>query len=122
MEKDESRERVFKARVARERAAAGNRRVRFSKALRQEAVELLATSGARRCEFAKEMGLSSTSLQRWELLFQVRGQDAHQPGAFQRVTIASSPAAADVELIFPSGARLVGLSWQQVRELLGVSA
>ena len=95
--------------------------MRFSKWLRQEAVDLLAISGRTRDEFAKEMGLAATSLQRWMLLHRVRELDVAPAGDFQRVTIESPVATADLAIVFPSGARLIGLSWQQVQELLGVS-
>ena len=39
--------------------------MRFSKALRDEAVELAPSSGKRREQFATQMGIGKTSLQRW---------------------------------------------------------
>ena len=122
MANEDSRERVFKTRVARERAAAGERRIRFSKWVRQEAVELLVASGAKRAEFAKEMGLATTSVQRW-----LRAVDAKKPGprearGFRRMTVESQAGTSQLEVVFPSGARLTGLSLQQVRELLGASS
>ncbi len=119
MENDRTREQVLKARVARERAMArkrGKRRVRFSMAVRQEAVALAATSGRGRDQFALEIGISKTGLQRWR-----------RTGAalFRQVKVESERAATEDQLlaiVFPSGARLAGLSWEQVRQLLGVSA
>ena len=123
MANDESRERVLKARVARERAAAGERRVRFSKWVRQEAVELVVASGTSRDRFALEMGIGKTSLQRW--VRAVHGRKPSQergPAEFHHVVVASPAPAAQVAISFPSGARLVGLSWEQVLQLLGVTA
>jgi hypothetical protein len=119
MENDRAREQVLKARVARERAIArkrGKRRVRFSMAVRQEAVALAATSGRAQDQFALEIGISKTGLQRWR-----------RPGAapFRQVKVESESAATEdqgLAIIFPSGARLTGFSWEQVRQLLGVSA
>jgi transposase-like protein len=123
MANDESRERVLKARVARERAAAGERRVRFSKWVRQEAVELVTASGTSRDRFAQEMGIGKTSLQRWVRAIhgRKRGQQRATP-AFHHVVVASPAPATQVAVVFPSGARLVGLGWEQVLQLLGVSA
>jgi transposase-like protein len=121
MANDESRERVFKARVARERAAAGERRIRFSKWVRQEAVELLVASGAKRGEFAKEMGLATTSVQRWLRAVDAKKGPRYEARGFRRMSVEGHTGAGQLELVFPSGARLIGLSWQQVRELLGAS-
>ena len=118
MENERSREQVLKARVARERAMArkrGKRRVRFSMAVRQEAVALAATAGRARDQFALEIGISKTGLQRWR-----------RTGAalFRQVKVESECEATEelLAIVFPSGARLTGISWEQVRQLLGVSA
>lgn len=85
--------------------------------VRQEAVELAAASGRARDQFALAMGISKTGLQRW--------MTARRSGAaFHHVTVESESAATQSETVvitFPSGARLTGLSWDQVRQLLGVS-
>jgi transposase-like protein len=111
MANDESRERVLKARVARERAAAGARRVRFSKWVRQEAVELVAAAGMSREQFAQEMGIGKTSLQRW--VRAVHGRKRGQQRAateFHHVVIASPAPASQFAISFPFGARLVGMA------------
>src|SRR5688572_26294720 len=120
MPNDTSREQVLKARITRERATArrrGKRRVRFSMVVRQEAVELAAASGRARDQFALDIGISKTGLQRW--------MTARRSGAaFHHVTVESESAATQGETVaitFPSGARLTGFSWEQVRQLLGVS-
>ncbi|HKO91185.1 MAG TPA: hypothetical protein VJU61_08535 [Polyangiaceae bacterium] len=119
MENDKAREQVLKARVARERAMArkrGKRRVRFSMAVRQEAVALAATSGRARDQFALEIGISKTGLQRWR-------RTGTAP--FRQVKVEGECEATEEELlaiVFPSGARLTGLRWEQLRQLLGVSA
>src|SRR4051812_1304712 len=117
MENDRTREQVLKARVARERATArkrGKQRVRFSMAVRQEAVDLAATCGRARDQLALEIGISKTALQRWTAL--------RRSGAavFRRLEVESTTTDSQVPVIlFPSGARLTGLSWEQVCQLLG---
>ena len=121
MEDDKSKEQVLKARVARERAAArkrGKKRVRFSLAVQREAVELAAASGRARDAFALDMGLSKTALHRGAKAGQGRA------GAFHHVKVEVRSAGTEAEplsVVFPSGARLIGISWEQVRRLLGVS-
>lgn len=122
MEDDKSKEQDLKARVARERAAArkrGKKRVRFSLEVQREAVELASASGRARDAFALDMGLSKTALQRWAKAGPRRG------GAFHHVKVevgSTGTETAPLVVVFPSGARLIGVSWEQVRQLLGVSA
>jgi hypothetical protein len=121
MEDDRSKEQVLKARLARERATArkqGKQRVRFSLAVRREVVDVAAASGRPREQFALDIGLSKTSLQRWARSSQRR------TAAFHHVKVekaTSGPKAEPLVIVFPSGARLTGLGWEQVRQLLGVS-
>lgn len=127
MSNDKSREQALKARVASEREAAGKRRVRFSQWVRQEAVELVVGSVLPRDRFAQEMGIGKTSLQRWVRDAPSGKKSTPQSGRskLRRVEIqASTPPAnvAGLELVFPSGARLVGIGWADVRQLLGVPA
>ena len=83
--------------------------------VRQEAVELAAVSGRARGQFALDIGISKGALQRWT---------TSRRAAFHHVKVESEVAATESEVFaisFPSGARLAGLSWEQVRQLLGVS-
>jgi transposase-like protein len=117
MENDRSKEHILKARLARERATArkrGNKRVRFSLAARQEAVELAAVSGRSREQFALDLGISKTALQRWT-------STRRSGAAFHHVKVETAATeSVVVAIVFPSGAQLTGLSWEQVRQLLGV--
>ena len=91
--------------------------MRFSMVVRQEAVDLAATSGRARDRLALEIGISKTALQRWTAM--------RRSGAavFRRVEVESTATDSQgLVILFPSGARLTGLSWEQVRQLLGVSA
>jgi hypothetical protein len=121
MENERPREQVLKARVAGELAAArkrGKQRVRFSMMLRQEAVDLAAASGRARDQFALDIGISKTVLRRWMTTLQRRAP------AFHHVKVQSESAATPGEsfaVVFPSGARLTGITWEQVRQLLGAS-
>lgn len=85
--------------------------------VRQEAVDLVATSGRARDQLALEIGISKTALQRWTTLRRTSA------AAFRRVKVESEKAATEdsvLELVFPTGVRL-GIRWEQVRQLLGVS-
>jgi hypothetical protein len=110
-----------KARVARERAAVrkcGKKRVRFSLAVQREAVDLAAASGRARDAFPLDEGLSKTELQRWI-------KASRRPvGPFHHVKVGAASADIETErlvVVFPSGALLIGVSWEQIRQLLGVS-
>jgi transposase-like protein len=119
MEGDKATEQGLKARLAAERSAArrrGKKRVRFSLAVRREAVELAAASGRSREAFALDLGLSKTALQRWVKSSQYRAGFHHV-----KVEEPRTEPAAELVLVFPSGARLIGVSWEHVRQLLGVS-
>jgi transposase-like protein len=126
MTDDKSREQMLKARVASERAAAGRRRVRFSPWVRREAVELAVASGVPRDRFSQEMGIGKTSLRKWIRAAQSSGAARRGEGArFRPVKVQSStePASGNMlAIVFPSGARLVGLSVAELRQLLGVTA
>jgi transposase-like protein len=120
-----SREQVLKARVATERAAAGRRRVRFSPWVRREAVELAVASELPRDRFSAEMGIGKTSLRKW-----ISGAQSRRPAGgikgskFRQVKVQSStqPSSADTfAIVFPSGARLVGLRLAELHQLLGVA-
>jgi len=121
MEDTKSKEQVLKAQLARERAAArkrGKKRVRFSLAVRRDAVELAAASERAREAFALDMGLSKTALQRWAKASRRRAAAFHHV----KVEVGSTVTEAEpLVVVFPSGARLIGVSWEQVRQLLGVS-
>ena len=125
MANDKSREQALKARVASEREAAGKRRVRFSKWVRREAVELAVACGTPKDRFAEEMGIGKTSLRKWI----GAADDAEpvrrsQPPRLRRVAVQTSPLPAGMDsfdLVFPSGARVLGLNDVQLLRLLGVS-
>ena len=131
MEKSTSKEQAIARRVAAERKAAGTQRVRFSVELRRDAAALAAASARSRGEVATTLGLGRTLLQSWVMaehgpVRRKRGA-AKKPGRrkpmLQRVAITATTGAADgsLELVFPSGARLPGLTLKQLRTLLGVS-
>lgn len=107
--------------MAGERAEArkdGKKRVRFSVAVQREAVALALTAGRGRDAFAVDMGLSKTALQKWV-------KASQRPAvAFHHVKVEAASTDIETEplvVVFPSGARLVGVSWAQVCQLLGVS-
>ena len=130
MENSSAKERQLARRVAAERKAAGSRKARFSVELRRDAAALVVASSQPRGEVAKALGLSRTVLQSWVMSEHGRVRKprraVEKPRAkkptLQRFTIASTEAAARreaLDLVFPSGARVVGLTLSQVRALLG---
>lgn len=134
MEDSSSEEEALARRIAKERKAAGKRRVSFSVGLRRQAAALAETSLRPRGEIAATLGLSRSLLQRWVMAEQgvvrpKRGKinAAHETGPhkaeLQRVAISGATTDGDesLQLVFPSGARLAGLTLAQIRSLLGVS-
>lgn len=124
MAKSKAREQALKRRVAEERAAAGNRRVRFSREVRREAVSLVLASGEPRDRFAEAMGIGKSSMQKW-----VARERTAARSKFKRMRLddgagsrTPTPTSRDLVLVFPSGVRLTGLDVAQLRVLLGVSS
>lgn len=120
MTRSKSREQALKLRVAEERAAAGKRRVRFSREVRRAAVALVLASGEPRDRFAEAMGIGKSSMQRW-----FAKERTAVESKFKRMRLqagAGLPPTRELELIFPSGVRLTGLDVVQLRVLLGVAS
>ena len=123
---NKSKQQRLKDRVSAERTAAGEKRVRFSKQVQQEAVELALESKVRRDDLATAIGVGKTSLHKW--IAAVHGSKRRRRGprtTLHRVEITGGAAGGQTEVLrltFPSGVQLSGLSLVQLRMLLGVSA
>jgi transposase-like protein len=119
-----SKQQRLKDRVSTERAAAGERRVRFSKQVQQEAVALAMAAEIPRGELATAIGVGKTSLHKWITAVHGSKRRRRARTKLHRVEITgASPSAQtdELRLTFPSGAQLSGLSLVQLRGLLGVS-
>jgi transposase-like protein len=122
MARSKAREQALKHRVAEERAAAGKRRIRFSREVRREAVALVLASGEPRDRFAEAMGIGKSSMHKW-----VTGERRAGRSKFKRMRLDGGgeprvPTSRDLVLVFPSGVRLTGLDVAQLRVLLGVAS
>jgi transposase-like protein len=121
---DKSKQQRLKDRVSAERIAAGDKRVRFSKQVQQEAVALAVGSKIPRDELATAIGVGKTSLHKWIAAVHGSKRRRRARATLHRVEIAGgSPSgqAEELRLTFPSGVQLSGLSLVQLRILLGVS-
>ncbi len=122
---NKSKQQRLKDRVIAERTAAGEKRVRFSKQVQQEAVALATESKMPRDELATAIGVGKTSLHKWMTAAHGGKRRRGKRSRLHRVEITgSSPGgqAEELRLTFPSGVQLSGLSLAQLRGLLGVVA
>lgn len=123
MQNDELTVESLRVRVGRERQVSGKQRVRFSEALKQDVTRFaLATGwGIDRC--AEALGLSRTGLHRWVRGERPRRKPHLQPARRRLVEteVTEEPRAVatdGLELRFPSGARITGLTFEQLRSLV----
>jgi transposase-like protein len=93
--------------------------------VRREAVELAVASELPRDRFSAEMGIGKTSLRKW-----ISGAQSSRPAGgtkgskFRQLKVQPSmqpPSTDTFAIVFPSGARLVGLRLAELRQLLGVA-
>ena len=122
---NKSKQQRLKDRVIAERAAAGDKRVRFSKQVQQEAVALATESKMPRDELATTIGVGKTSLHKWITAAHRSKRRRGRRATLHRVSITGGSPGGQTEelrLTFPSGVQLSGLSLVQLRALLGVLA
>jgi transposase-like protein len=122
---NKSKQQRLKDRVSAERTAAGEKRVRFSKQVQQEAVALAMAAKIPRDELAVSIGVGKTSLHKWIAAVHGGKRRRGTRAKLHRIEITSGSPSAQTEelrLTFPSGVQLSGLSLGQLRALLGVSA
>lgn len=124
---------VLARKVAAERLAAAPQAVRFSKGLRQQVVAATRLPGQGRKGLAGQLGLSASVIQNWIAMERRASKPVPVPvpvptakpkmtqPRLQRVTVEPSPSSPSggLQLVFPSGVRLIGLTLQQLRELVG---
>ena len=120
MKRIEQRAAALRRRVEKEQRAASGR-VRYSARLREDVVSFIEQSGMSRTRVAELLSLSETGLHRW--LQKSRETVGRDRGTrLQRVeVVADKPSREEqaLELVFPNGARVIGLSIKHVSELLG---
>ena len=120
MKRIEQRAAALRRRVEKEQRAASGR-VRYSARLREDVVSFIEQSGMSRTRVAELLSLSETGLHRW--LQKSRETVGRDRGTrLQRVeVVADNPSREEqaLELVFPNGARVIGLSIKHVSELLG---
>lgn len=108
----------LKRQVVSERSAAGEQRVRFSKGLRAEVVKLVGQRGSQE-QVAQALGLGRTTIHTWVATARTKSQKV-EPAKLERVVVrdATVTVSSKLELVFPSGARVLGLGIEQLAELL----
>jgi transposase-like protein len=125
---EEARAEALKRRVQQERETSGSRRARFSKELKQEVAELLNTRGWGHRRASKALGLSESSIHRWaeKIAPRAKNQPIDGKSNFKKATIVEAaakhtlvaPSVGELRLEFECGARVTGLTLEQVAELL----
>ena len=125
---EEARVEALKRRVQQERETSGSNRARFSKELKQEVAELLNTRGWGHRRVSKALGLSESSIYRWaeKIAPRAKTQARDERPQFKKATIVEAaakhrleaPPVSELRLEFPCGARVTGLTLEQVAELL----
>lgn len=120
--------RALRRRIEREREGAKPRRVRFSDEVRQEVLGLLARPEWSQERLAEALGVAPSMLYRWTRQSQphVEGGVAKRARArLRRVQVvepAQPESAGSLELELRSGAKVCGLTLEQVARLLEVGA
>jgi transposase-like protein len=125
---EEARVEALKRRVQQERETSGSRRARFSKELKQAVAELLNTRGWGHRRVSKALGLSESSIHRWaeKIAPRAKNQPSDEKSQFKKATIVeaaakhtlAAPSVGELRLEFACGARVTGLTLEQVAELL----
>jgi hypothetical protein len=116
---------ALRRRVNREREAAGARRVRFSEELRRDVLAVLARRTWRREPLAKAVGLAPSVVHRWARKPPDERcvQHPRKSAGLKRVQIvraSASDCVESLELELASGARVRGLTLEQLAWLMGV--
>lgn len=105
----------LRRRVDAERRVSGNRAVRYSAELRRDMLALLEGPEWTQTGLASATGISASVIQNWRKATTPRKSE----GSLQRVYVTPPQAPSEeLELVFPSGARVRGLTLAQVAALL----
>ena len=109
---------ALQVRIGKEREASGGR-VRFTPRLRADVVSFARLSGLSRAELSEQLSLAESILHRW--LSTTGAARAKKTIKLRRLKIVDPQPAIEsrAAVVFPSGARLEGLSLKQIRALLG---
>lgn len=120
----------LRQRVLKERDNARGRRFRFSEALKRDVVQRSQASAGSLEAFCEATALSASTLARWR-------RESLEPESSKHSEVSSAPKSkarlkrvalaeevpdesAGFRLVFPSGVELRGVSFEQIRELLGL--
>ena len=119
MKNTERQEAALRARIKQERKNAAGSRVRYSDQLRAAVVGFATDSGLSRAQVARALSLSETVVSKW---LQKSAASTPRLDHVRIVADDASPERQGLVLEFPNGARLVGLSLDDVSSLLGSGA
>ena len=92
--------------------------MRYSSRLRADVVSFARESGLTKAEVSRVLALSETGVGRW------LARETSRPPKLQQVAVVRERATSQrdgLELQFPGGARVLGLSLDDVRQLLGAA-
>jgi transposase-like protein len=125
MEKEIGAIEDLKRRIAAERGGSHPKRARFSPQLKADVARFVLKSEMTREQTAKSLGLGKSTLEKWRVR-SAKAVKTSKPRArarFKEVRVVKSgPVTARLlELVFPSGARVTGLTVAEVAELVGES-
>jgi hypothetical protein len=120
----------LRQRVLKERDNARGRRFRFSEPLKRDVVQRSQASAGSLEAFCEATALSASTLARWRRessgsSTSKRSEVTSTPRSkarLKRVTLAEEvpDRSSGFRLVFPSGAELRGVSFEQMRQLLGL--
>ena len=108
---------ALRRRVKSEREAASTGRVRFSAGLRRDVVSLLQSPDWGRAQLSEALELAPSLLFRWRK----ESRSAPAAGRLKKVRVVGEAVApgGELELVFPSGAKVRGLTMAHLEKLVG---
>jgi len=107
---------ALRRRVNAERRTAGDKRVRFSDGLKADVLEALERLGWGQERLGNAVGISPSVLGYWASKRPTRGG----VGRLRKVRVAAEPPASSrsIDLVFPGGARVSGLTMADLAQLV----
>lgn len=113
---------TLRQQVESERAASTNSKVRYSEDLKQQVLALLKTPEWGPTRLSRALGLACSIITRWSTLDRERRRPHNAPKQHShpemtKVAIVETPAVDAFELEFPGGARVRGVTLQQLIQL-----
>ena len=114
---------ALRRRIEAERAACAPNRVKYSDGIRREVLSQMKRMGWGANRMGNELGVACSVLSRWVQLADDRGRRPRSRSSRSRKMVkvallgGVSPAGEGFVLEFPSGAKVSGLSYEQVKDL-----